>query len=56
MSIYPLSTKETQAMKGYIEEALKQGYICPSTSPAHAGIFVVDKKGAGYSHASTIAF
>ncbi len=29
--IYPLSLPEQKAMEEYIEEALQQGYICPST-------------------------
>ncbi|KAK3531831.1 hypothetical protein QTP70_029712 [Hemibagrus guttatus] len=32
--IYPLSIPEEKAMEEYIEEALAQGYIHPSTSPA----------------------
>ncbi|KAK3543848.1 hypothetical protein QTP70_030068 [Hemibagrus guttatus] len=32
--IYPLSIPEKKAMEEYIEEALAQGYIRPSTSPA----------------------
>ncbi|KAI2657431.1 Transposon Tf2-8 polyprotein [Labeo rohita] len=32
--IYPLSIPERQAMEEYIKEALKQGFIQPSTSPA----------------------
>ncbi len=32
--IYPLSLAEQKAMEEYIEEALQQGYIHPSTSPA----------------------
>ncbi|XDV38024.1 hypothetical protein PO909_007516 [Leuciscus waleckii] len=31
--IYPLSLPEQKAMEEYIEEALQQGYICPSTFP-----------------------
>lgn len=38
-----LSLPETQAMDDYIE-ALTVGYICPSTSPAAAGFFFVEKK------------
>lgn len=39
--VYPLSFKETQAKNEYVMEALKQGYICPSTSPASVGFFFV---------------
>lgn len=31
-------------MEEYVQEALKKGYIVPSTSPASAGVFV-EKKG-----------
>lgn len=34
-----------QAMSEYIDEALVQGNIRPSTSPASAGLFFVEKKG-----------
>ncbi|KAI2645539.1 Transposon Tf2-9 polyprotein [Labeo rohita] len=45
--IYPLSLPETQAMEEYIQEALSQGYICPSTSPAASSFFFVAKKDGG---------
>ncbi|KAL0180441.1 hypothetical protein M9458_025883, partial [Cirrhinus mrigala] len=45
--IYPLSRAETKAMEIYIEEALASGYIRPSTSPAEAGFFFVEKKDGG---------
>uniref|UniRef100_A0A3B1KLG0 ribonuclease H n=1 Tax=Astyanax mexicanus TaxID=7994 RepID=A0A3B1KLG0_ASTMX len=45
--IYPLSVKETQAMEDYIQEALNQGFIRPSTSPASASMFFVEKKDGG---------
>ncbi|KAG1926575.1 retrotransposable element [Pimephales promelas] len=45
--VYPLSRKETQAMEEYIEEALSSGFIRPSTSPAAAGFFFVEKKDGG---------
>lgn len=45
--VYPLSLPETQAMENYIEEALASGYIRPSTSPAAAGFFFVEKKDGG---------
>lgn len=41
--IYPLSLPAQHAMKEYIEEALRQGYICPSTSPASASFFFIEK-------------
>ncbi len=34
-------------MEEYIEEALKQGYIIPSTSPAASSFFFVAKKDGG---------
>ncbi len=42
--IYPLSLPEQKAMEEYIEEALQQGYIRPSTSPAASSFFFVAKK------------
>ncbi len=45
--IYPLSLPEQKAMEEYIEEALQQGYICPSTSPAASSLFFVAKKDGG---------
>ncbi len=45
--IYPLSLPEQKAMEEYIEEALKQGYIRPSTSPAASSFFFVAKKDRG---------
>ncbi|KAK3543934.1 hypothetical protein QTP70_031846 [Hemibagrus guttatus] len=45
--IYPLSHPETQAMEDYIEEALSSGFIRPSTSPAAAGFFFMEKKDGG---------
>ncbi len=43
--IYPLSLPEQKAMEEYIEEALKQGYIVSSTSPAASSLFVAKKDG-----------
>lgn len=34
-------------MENYVQEALKKGFIYPSTSPASAGLFFVEKKGGG---------
>ncbi|KAI2649864.1 Transposon Tf2-11 polyprotein [Labeo rohita] len=45
--VYPLSIPEHQAMEEYIEEALKQGFIQPSTSPAASSFFFVGKKDGG---------
>ncbi|KAL0163695.1 hypothetical protein M9458_039448, partial [Cirrhinus mrigala] len=44
--VYPLSIPERQAME-YIKEALKQGFIQPSTSPAASSFFFVGKKDGG---------
>ncbi|KAL0152330.1 hypothetical protein M9458_052053 [Cirrhinus mrigala] len=45
--IYPLSLPESKAMEVYIREALSQGYIRPSTSPAASSFFFVSKKDGG---------
>ncbi len=45
--IYPLSIPEQKAMEEYIEEALQQGYIRPSTSPAASSFFFMAKKDGG---------
>ncbi|KAL1256449.1 hypothetical protein QQF64_011994 [Cirrhinus molitorella] len=45
--IFPLSQPESEAMKEYIQEELKKGFIRPSTSPASAGFFFVKKKDGG---------
>ncbi|KAK3534427.1 hypothetical protein QTP86_015226, partial [Hemibagrus guttatus] len=45
--IYPLSIPEEKAMEEYIEEALAQGYIRPSTSPSASSFFFVAKKDGG---------
>ncbi|KAL0172165.1 hypothetical protein M9458_032476, partial [Cirrhinus mrigala] len=45
--IYLLSLPETKAMEEYIHEALSQGYIRPSTSPAASSFFFVAKKDGG---------
>ncbi|KAL0160101.1 hypothetical protein M9458_043826, partial [Cirrhinus mrigala] len=44
-SIHPLPGAE--AMENYIQEALKQGFIRPSTSPAASSCFFVAKKDGG---------
>ncbi len=43
--IYPLSLPEQKAMREYIGEALQQGYIRPSTSPATSSFFVAKNDG-----------
>ncbi|KAK3528500.1 hypothetical protein QTP70_000474 [Hemibagrus guttatus] len=45
--IYSLYIPEKKAMEEYIEEALSQGYICPSMSPAASSFFFVAKKDGG---------
>ncbi|KAK3539338.1 hypothetical protein QTP70_001226 [Hemibagrus guttatus] len=45
--VYPLPLPETHAMDDYIKEALAVGHILPSTSPAAAGFFFVEKKDGG---------
>ncbi len=45
--VYPLSIPEQAAMEEYIQEALRQGFICPSTSPAASSFFFVSKKDGG---------
>ncbi|KAL0168423.1 hypothetical protein M9458_036645, partial [Cirrhinus mrigala] len=43
--VYPLSIPERQVMEEYITEALNQGFIQPSTSPAASSFFFVGKDG-----------
>ena len=43
-SIYSLSEPELKALKDYLDEDLKKGFIRPSTSPAGAPFFFVEKK------------
>ena len=45
--LYSLSIPETKAMDTYIQEALQNGLIRPSTSIAAAGFFFVGKKDGG---------
>uniref|UniRef100_A0A3P9LGA0 Gypsy retrotransposon integrase-like protein 1 n=1 Tax=Oryzias latipes TaxID=8090 RepID=A0A3P9LGA0_ORYLA len=42
--LYKLSGPEKTAMENYIQEALSQGHIRPSSSPVGAGFFFVEKK------------
>ncbi|KAK3511093.1 hypothetical protein QTP70_030284 [Hemibagrus guttatus] len=45
--IYSLTLPEEKAMEEYIREALAQGYIRPSTSPAASSFFFIAKKDGG---------
>ncbi len=45
--INSLSIPERKAMENYIKEALQQGLIHPSTSPAASSSFFLGKKGGG---------
>ncbi len=45
--VYHLSIPEQAAMEEYIQEALRQGFIRPSTSPAASSFFFVSKKDGG---------
>lgn len=42
--IFPLSEGELEVLRLYINENLEKGFIRPSSSPAGAGIFFVEKK------------
>ena len=46
-ALFSLSIPESKAMREYIQEALSNGFIRPSTSPAGAGFFFVSKKDGG---------
>jgi len=41
--VYPLSLVERNSLDTWIDEELKKGYICPSTSPIAAPFFFVKK-------------
>jgi len=41
--IYPLSQKQLETLRKYLDDMLKQGKIPPSKSPAGASIFFVPK-------------
>ncbi|KAK3569927.1 hypothetical protein QTP86_007483 [Hemibagrus guttatus] len=45
--VYPLSILENKPMEEYISEALQQGFIQPSTSPAASSFFFLAKKDGG---------
>ena len=51
--IYPFSIPEIQAMEEYMEEALKQGFVRPSTSPTSEAFFFVENKGEAFAPVST---
>ncbi|KAI2647757.1 Retrotransposon-derived protein PEG10 [Labeo rohita] len=48
--VFPLSQPESAAMKAYIDEELKKGFIRPSTSPMSAGFFFVKKDSSVLHH------
>lgn len=43
ISIFPMSPTDQHAMEEYVHKALKQAYICPSTSQASGRFFFVEK-------------
>ena len=45
--IYHLTPAETLALKEYIDDHLRKGYIRPSKSPIASPFFFVAKKGSG---------
>ncbi|KAI5615365.1 hypothetical protein C0J50_10790 [Silurus asotus] len=45
--VYPLSAPEHKAMESYIQQALRQGFITQSSSPAASSFFFVSKKDGG---------
>ncbi|KAI5625501.1 hypothetical protein C0J50_15047 [Silurus asotus] len=45
--VYPLSAPEHRAMEEYVQQALRQGFIAPSTSPAASSFFFMGKKDGG---------
>ncbi|KAI5613930.1 hypothetical protein C0J50_11218, partial [Silurus asotus] len=45
--VYPLSAPEHRAMEEYVQQALQQGFITQSTSPAASSFFFVGKKDGG---------
>lgn len=42
--VYPLSQPELTHLKTYLDDNLKKGFICPTTSPAGAALFLVRNK------------
>ena len=45
--LYPLSARELEVLREYLDNALEKGWIQPSTSPAGAPILFVPKKDGG---------
>ncbi|KAI5085663.1 hypothetical protein C0J45_2345, partial [Silurus meridionalis] len=45
--VYTLSAPEHRAMEEYVQQAVRQGFIAPSTSPAASSFFFVGKKNEG---------
>ena len=45
--LYPLTVKEDEVAKRFVEDNLRKGYIRPSESPMTSGFFFVGKKEAG---------
>jgi hypothetical protein len=45
--VYPLSQAETEAMKTYVSESLRQGYIRSTTSPVSSSFIFVKKMEGG---------
>lgn len=45
--VYPLFIPEQKAIEEYIEEALQQGFLCHSTSPAAFNFLFVSRKDRG---------
>lgn len=45
--LYPLSARELEVLREYLDNALEKGWIRPSTSPAGAPILFVPKKDGG---------
>uniref|UniRef100_A0AAR2JHU7 ribonuclease H n=1 Tax=Pygocentrus nattereri TaxID=42514 RepID=A0AAR2JHU7_PYGNA len=45
--VYPLTQEEQKALDSYIDEALDQGFIRPSTSPIASSFFFIKKKDGG---------
>ena len=45
--LYPMSREELKALKEWIEENLKKGFIRPSSSPAASPVLFVKKPGGG---------
>lgn len=46
--VFPLSEREQETLKDYVQENLTKGFPWHSTSPAGAGIFFIEKKTIPY--------